>query len=573
MCHAEASCSSQITTAQAVTSEMGDAAAHRSGIKRWADVQNKNSERDVNRIVKKQRTSLDVKISMLRIQEKDVAWINPKAWLQFIINHGLLYMLSGLIYETRNLVGTVWTEFWRRYEILNPDFSLFSDDNFDPAYTIGLFLHGDEGRTLKRGGLMVTSIQSVLGHGFREKRLKRRRDESRLHVNFAGHTFLTRFVLSVYPKTMYQSDPDFFHEAMDLMTVELKDLLDTGIRDRQTNAVYKFCIIGVKGDMPYLQKIGKLKRSWNTTVKRGSARVAPRGVCHLCLAGTNQYPCEDTSDSPCWKPTIGVQAPWDVTPGLLKVLPHNKSHPGSYFKPDLWHCVHLGIGKSFIASVLQLCLEHVPMTNNDDRFDWLTNHYSRWCRANRTACFVSKISAYLVSYNDATGASGNWSKGSLTSNLMRWLVPLLVDIGGGDRTLARCKEAAANMNLTLSFLYNAPLFLEHNECEYVYTKGMSFLQTYTSLAAEMFNAGRWHLFPLFPKIHAVHHVWLTIREDQLASRFALNPLTASCQQDEDVIGRVSRVSRRVNIRQVTLRTLQRHLMSCYSIWTGAKVLR
>ena len=144
----------------------------------------------------------------------------------------------------------------------------------------------------------------------------------------------------------------------------------------------------------------KLKRSWNTT---GRQRTAPRGVCHLCLAGTQNTPFEDTSEGAHWVQTIGVQAPWDTMPNIVRLLPYPKSHPGSFLQPDLWHSIHLGVGKSFIASTLQIALEVVPATNNEDRFEWLRNHYHSWCRSVKVSSHISKISAYLVSYGDGPG--------------------------------------------------------------------------------------------------------------------------------------------------------------------------
>ena len=448
----------------------------------------------------------------------------------------------------------------------------------DFTKTIGLFIHGDEGRTLKKAGLMVTSVQSVLGVGFNRKRLKRPpgvNDAGKLHVNFASHTFLTRFVISVLPKTDYQANPDFFHDTMDLFSLELKDLYENGVIDASTGERWRFVVLGVKGDMPYLQKIGKLKRSWNATVKRGTARTAPRGVCHLCLAGTNGCPAEDTRTHATWIPTIGVQPPWDIMPGIVQNLPHDLSNPSSFLHADIWHCIHLGVGKSFVASTLQICLEVIPgCTNNDDRFQWLTDHYQRWCRSVKTSCYVSKISPYLVSYGDGPGATGNWSKGSLTTNLARWLVVLLQDLSQDQSgLLPLCLEAIKQLNNAMSFLYNAPLFLESNECEYVHDRGMCFVQTYSTLATKCFNLGRAHLFPLFPKLHACHHVFLSLHQSSLTCGIGLNPLSASCQLDEDTIGRVSRVSRRVSSRLVILRTLQRHLVACWSVWTDAKLLR
>ena len=566
-----------MSTAVAVAVDIGEELAGKKGISKWAKKNKKNSERDVHRVVKKQRTMLKINISEINVQGQMLPWISPRAWLEFIVKHGLLYMMSGLQFEERHNLGNVWRQFWTKYLTLVPDSGVAFMQDFSYETTLALYIHGDEGRTLKRGGLMVTSIQSVLGVGFDRKRLKRplgTDDTGKLQVNFSGHTYLTRLVCSVMPKTAYQANPAYFHDSMDVFADQLEDLLTNGIRDTSSGVVYKFAIIGIKGDMPYLQKVGTLKRSWNTTVKRGTQRTAPKGVCHLCMAGTNGFPCEDTGNHPCWSPTIGIQEPWDRIPPIVKKLPHDRSHPGSFLRADLWHCIHLGIGKSFVASSLQIALERVPATNNDERFEWLSDHYFRWCRSVKRSSFASKISGYLVSYGDGPGATGNWSKGALTSNLCRWLIPLLTDLGAdAEGLLPRCMEAAKKINTALSFLYNAPLFLDRSEALFVSSYGMFFLQAYTALATDCYEKGRAHLFPLFPKCHAVHHCWKTMDEDSLAHGFAMNPLTASCQMDEDVIGRVSRVSRRVNIRLTAQRTLQRHLMACWDVWHSAKVLR
>ena len=139
-----------------------------------------------------------------------------------------------------------------------------------------------------------------------------------------------------------------------------------------------------------------------------------------------------SNKSPC---NIGLQ--------IAKKLPHDRPHPGSFLKPDLWHWIDLGIGKWFVASSLPIALERDPASNNDERFGWLTDHYLRWCRSVKRSSFVSKISGYVVSYGDGPGATGNWPKGVLTSYLCPWLIPLLTDLGTDDEgLLPRCKEGA-----------------------------------------------------------------------------------------------------------------------------------
>lgn len=555
---------------------MGDGAAS-SGITAWSKIRPENSERDVQRLVKKQNTTLAINISEMNVQGNQLPWINPRDWFQFIISHGLLYMMSGLRFEERHLVGTQWNNFWRRFQQLQPDYDLFFMDNIDFTHTIGLYWHGDEGRTLKRSGLMVTSVQSVLGEGFASKRLKRppgENDAGKLHVNFRGNTLLTRFILSVITKSEYQNNPEYFHDAMDGIATALRDLLDTGLVDEATGERWRFAVVGIKGDMAYLQKLGKLRRSWNTGLKRGQRKTAPRGVCHLCLAGTSGYPCEDTNDRPVWLPTLGAKPPWDSAPGVIRILPHCQSDPGSYFQPDLWHCLHLGIAKSFISSVIQVALEVVPASSNDARFHWLTVHYQQWCKTQKVPCHTSKISACLVSYGEGPGASGSWSKGALTSNLARWLGKLLQDIPDDSQTiLSRSKAVVKQFNEAISYLYNAPLFLERHECDMIHQRGMFFLQSYTRFAEECYNGGRAHLFPLFPKLHSVHHTFHALKVQSLACNFGMNPLTVSCQLDEDAIGKASSLSRRVNLRLVHRRTLERHLIACKDVWVKHGLLK
>lgn len=483
-----------------------------------------------------------------------------------------------VLYEERHRTGEVWEEFWRKYKILNPHFSFFIEEDEgqrkDYSRTIAFYLHGDEGRTLKKGGLMTTSLQSVLGTGFADKRLKAPKDTTSLQCNYSGHTFCMRFVVSVIPKTAYESNAAFFEKAMDAVVQSLGALLRDGLTHPLTGERFFFVVLGVKGDLPYLQKLGKLNRSWNTTSKKRSrgGRLAG-GTCHLCLAGTAGCHAEEIVDHPQWEVTIGVRQPWLRTPFIVQHLCHNLSNPASFFKHDLWHSVHLGLGKSFVCSCLQIALEVVPATNNEDRFRWLTNHYRAWCKDTSSQPHVTKITPSLISYGEKTGAAGAWRKGALTTNLMRWIV-VLVSALSSDKGgyLSLCATAAVNLNEFFSCLHNAPLFLSGNEATYLAGKGMTFLKIYARLALDLFREGRPHLFALYPKIHVIHHFLWDMRQEAGDHNLSLHPLSAACQMDEDLVGRVSRLSRRVNIRAVIQRTLERYLIGCYAAWREAGLI-
>ena len=437
-----------------------------------------------------------------------------------------------------------------------------------------MLIHGDEGRTLKKNGMLVTSLQSALGHGYDQKRVGRQNDTN-LQVNFAGHTFTTRFVLSTIPKTAYEAQPEVFHQALDHVARSCSKLLGSGYADQTRGGeIYRVVILGVKGDAPYLQKAAHFYRSFNTTVKRGEERGAPKGVCPYCLAGTNLCAAEEIgTDNPTWLRTLAVKLPWVRTPSLIQHLVHDRSDPASFFKSDIWHVFALGFGRSWVCSVIQVLLPHLPHANLEEKWSHLTEDYLQWCRRNRKQAHVSRITPYLFSYGDTSGAMGNWSKGSLTSNLNLWLVDVLT---AGPRDpeglLMQCCVASRRVNAMFSFLYRAGAFLGEEQCAWVAQQGLQFLACYSSMALRMFRANRQWLFPLYPKLHVFHHLMIEIKMAGRTAKMAVNPMVFSCQMDEDVVGRASRISRRVSVKVVATRTLQRYLIAAHAAFVKSGIM-
>ena len=92
---AEASCKSQILTAQAVAADMGQQRAAQTGVAKWASIHVGNSERDAHRTMKKQKTKLDIKIESIQCNGVMIPWISPESWLPWIVKKGLWPMLAG----------------------------------------------------------------------------------------------------------------------------------------------------------------------------------------------------------------------------------------------------------------------------------------------------------------------------------------------------------------------------------------------------------------------------------------------------------------------------------------------
>jgi len=67
-------------------------------------------------------------------------------------------------------------------------------------------------------------------------------------------------------------------------------------------------------------------------------------------------------------------------------------------------------------------------------------------------------------------------------------------------------------------------------------------------------------FAMMPKLHYLAHAALQLKRQSELASWAQNPLGASVQLQEDFIGRPSRVSRRVDIRQVHRNVIHRCLV-------------
>ena len=88
----------------------------------------------------------------------------------------------------------------------------------------------------------------------------------------------------------------------------------------------------------------------------------------------------------------------------------------------------------------------------------------------------------------------------------------------------------------------------------------TFLRSYQFNVAEC-HARSMNHFTLIPKIHMLHHQCMRLRLECAESVYCCNPLAESVQMQEDYIGRPSRLSRRVSMKLIHLRSIQRSLIA------------
>ena len=121
------------------------------------------------------------------------------------------------------------------------------------------------------------------------------------------------------------------------------------------------------------------------------------------------------------------------------------------------------------------------------------------------------------------------------------------------------------MNTVMSTLYGEGFFIHWTKAEKIGKLWLLFLQKYALCARLVYRLGR-SRFALVPKLHMLHHGCMRLlREAEQAkkngTRWTVNPLGESVQQQEDFIGKPSRLSRRVSAKQIHARVCKRSLSS------------
>ena len=135
-------------------------------------------------------------------------WIKPSDFLRALgSNNDLGQVLGGR--RTIEEAAGMLRLFWSRYEGIFPKHELFGEiraGNKDPSRCIPMFIHGDEGTTYKKGGVLVLSLQGCIGFGS----TKRSPEEvatnhypspkEEMPLNFMRPGMETRLLMAVCPK-------------------------------------------------------------------------------------------------------------------------------------------------------------------------------------------------------------------------------------------------------------------------------------------------------------------------------------------------------------------------------------
>ena len=129
-----------------------------------------------------------------------------------------------------------------------------------------------------------------------------------------------------------------------------------------------------------------------------------------------------------------------------------------------------------------------------------------------------------------------------------------------------CEQPAREPLDFFSILNAHGLFMERSCAMAAYTELTKFLKGYGMLAGASLN-DTFNGWAIKPKLHLVKHAHLEIQEWLLAGHQVLvNFNLHNCEQDEDYIGRVCRLSRRLDSRRIGERVLQSCLLKSHLLY-------
>ncbi len=121
------------------------------------------------------------------------------------------------------------------------------------------------------------------------------------------------------------------------------------------------------------------------------------------------------------------------------------------------------------------------------------------------------------------------------------------------------------INFFFRSLYAGDVWLKNDLAKTLADALIQFIRTYLALAKASYDLGVNH-FSLIPKIHALHEVQFEMVRQCALGGWVLNPIVETCSVDEDLIGRVANLTRKVSPQLIAKRALARYLVQINFVW-------
>ena len=551
-------------------------------------------------------------------QKVVIPYLRVTDYLKLLVGKYEQVLLGGLPVgkSSEELCST----FWSRFRGYQPDHVVFSQlSEEDRKFCIPLMVHGDKGRTLQKSPIFVCSFESVWGlppdmlrrcaydnransrKQFSDGKLtytcservsgrKRSFDDMckdtectlgaskhldhagnpqgshQLHNN-KGHSYLSRFLIAAIPSKMYSRNENALPTLLKEIAGQLKEAFETGIK-HASGVTLRFAFIACKGDAEFHWEAGQFNRSYHRT-----GVVRDGMICPQCEAGAPGVSFTDCQDQPAWAATMGRSNPWVTTPPLNEA-PFAATFPSSLYKFDPFHVTKFRVFRDAVAScVVRLaCMKYFDFeagesVSVDSRLERAYNLYKLWTLAAGKVATLKKFTK--KNFNFERYAAFPWvnCKGSEVTLMLMWLHFLLGNLLAkppkepADRLPMRAMYQMIEGGLNyVGIMHSHGLHLPAACARLQVQAGMSFIRGY-AWNAKFCMGLKVTGFRLRPKLHYMHHLMFDAqRQLNQGDSFVLSTSLWLCESNEDFIGRLARVSRRVASKTAGLRTTQRYLV-------------
>ncbi len=560
-----------------------------------------NASRDAHNFIN--RWGLTWKVPLTYVgdsEENKYAYIRPYHFVEYLVRKAPELLMGGCV--DLEMGRSHLKAFWKSYERYHPSHCLYHDHHQHRSFdnTFCFAIHGDEGRGLKKGNTTILMMESCIGvdtwynmvagknaatckecgaHGPATKRIRLNNptaSESNpaafQSTNLKQHPFLSKFVLAALPN----KETELVDSILNEITRDFHKMFTEGINiDGQ---LWFVGCTGMKGDLKWFQKVGGLNRSFNNQTGINQK------MCHECQAGSSLHPFEDHSDFPGWHTTIYTERPYILRPIVCHIPFENTAGNGDppherFFRRDIFHNTKQGTYRIFVAScVLLLCkLKYFHSQNESNARDVVLtraySHFNLFCKTTKRTAALRSFS--LTFFNSPTWNSFPWvnCKGSDTAHLMAWVHtmtvgflndPLAPDHSNILKYMSRAADAGRAV-LRISYSHN--LWMKKSCAAASYDAFHTFLKSFNACAFLAMHQFRYTGFGMTSKFHLLAHTkWeiLSLLRDENCE-WIPNVQLFGCESNEDMVGKMSRLIRRVSSRLASSRALQLYLIKCKSV--------
>ena len=581
-----------------------------------------HGERDAQRVFAKFNLALRVPVSNMRLVNDEgatttVTHIKVHDYVAYLLKHCPSILLGGLDLGASS--EKLLQDFWTAFQVSEPGHVLFKDHPNPEEWKriIPLSVHGDKGRTVRKTPVLVLSFEPAFGlppqmlRSVRDARTIRRpkfisklclsckqragqirsrhvpemdflecpkkrklNEVSTLPVvdtahNNRGHSFLSHFLHSVVPHSVFNNFPNLIPGLLDDIAESLKGLYCDGLTI--AGSTYKVALLGMKGDAEWHVDSGNFSRSF-----RNCGTANHLMFCPECCCGLEEYPLADLREPPRWPESLYTIPAWPPgqTPAMATVPFSLKATESvRLFRRDMFHTLKHGFLRDLIGSTL-------VFMSRMGYFDWGPEEgtsieerlirgfacFKLWAQAEGKSPKIRQFTRANLHYDNF--ASHAWLKchGGDVSMLLEFLsfyLQLFIKQPKGPNDLRPLRAMMQAIDGALNFLgiqYSHGVALPRECGVFMVASGFQLLRGYIWLAVHCMDNDVGG-FCLRPKVHYFHHqLWDMQCALGRGAQVLINPILFNCELCEDYIGRISLLSRRVSPKLCSLRVVQRHLV-------------